>query len=79
MEVMCLCSRCGQMAHSPEACPMVKAVEYFENGTVKRIEYHAIQARGVGFEALGLSPEQLAEAGCRRIPPVEYPPHCKGP
>jgi hypothetical protein len=35
-----LCGRCGQSAHPPEQCPQVKAVEYFENGTVKRVEYH---------------------------------------
>lgn len=38
--MMCLCARCGGMAHPPEQCPCVKAVEYYENGTVKRIEYH---------------------------------------
>jgi hypothetical protein len=31
------CPYCGQ--HHTGICPMVKAIEYFENGTVKRVEF----------------------------------------
>lgn len=32
------CKHCGTI-HGP-LCPFIKAVEYYENGTVKRVEYH---------------------------------------
>lgn len=32
------CSHCGQPDHSG-VCPTVKAIEYYENGMVKRVEY----------------------------------------
>lgn len=32
------CGHCG-MIHGP-ACPRIRAIEYYENGTVKRVEYH---------------------------------------
>ena len=32
------CSHCGQPPH-PGVCPMVKAVEYYENGQIRRVEY----------------------------------------
>jgi hypothetical protein len=33
------CVHCGNF-HPGVVCPRVKAIEYFENGTVKRVEYH---------------------------------------
>lgn len=33
------CSYCGQPQH-PGVCPMVKAIEYHENGNIKRVEFH---------------------------------------
>ena len=33
------CGYCGTFpAHSYQACPMVRAVEYFPDGTIKRVE-----------------------------------------
>lgn len=33
------CPYCGfTPSHAPEACTMVKAIEYFPNGTIKRVE-----------------------------------------
>ncbi len=32
------CPHCG-MGHTG-TCPRVKAIDYYENGTVKRVEYH---------------------------------------
>lgn len=32
------CSHCGQPPH-PGICPTIKAIEYYENGMVKRVEY----------------------------------------
>lgn len=32
------CSHCGQPPH-PGVCPTIKAIVYFENGAVKRVEY----------------------------------------
>ncbi len=34
-----LCGHCG-CYHAVGACPRVKAIEYFPDGTVKRVEYH---------------------------------------
>lgn len=36
------CGYCGCMPHQG-ICPMVKAIEYHENGTVKRVELHGPQ------------------------------------
>lgn len=33
------CQWCG-VIHLTAKCPQVKAIEYFENGTVKRVEFH---------------------------------------
>lgn len=33
------CGHCGAFHAGP--CPRVKAVEYYPDGTVKRVEYHA--------------------------------------
>lgn len=52
----CLCSRCGGSAHGPEQCPMVAAIEYHENGTIKRIEYVAdVPPQGWGRTVTRLS------------------------
>jgi hypothetical protein len=33
------CPYCGSpMAHSPASCPSVKAIEFYPDGTIKRIE-----------------------------------------
>jgi hypothetical protein len=32
------CYHCGNY-HGP-ACPRIRAIEYYPNGTVKRVEYH---------------------------------------
>ena len=34
-----LCGHCGAVHMG--TCPRIKAIEYFECGTVRRIEYHA--------------------------------------
>lgn len=33
------CGHCG-MFHSSGACPRVKAIEYYPDGSIKRVEYH---------------------------------------
>ena len=33
------CPYCGQH-HDGRTCPMVKAMEYYQNGTLKRVEFH---------------------------------------
>jgi len=33
------CQHCGSIAEHQGRCPLVKAIEYFENGMVKRVEY----------------------------------------
>lgn len=35
------CGHCGVYHSGP--CPRVKAIEYYPNGTIKRVEYHAPQ------------------------------------
>lgn len=35
------CSHCGMLHVGP--CLRIKAIEYYPNGTVKRVEYHAPQ------------------------------------
>lgn len=37
--VVPICSRCGNN-HPLENCPQVKAIEYHENGKIKRVEFH---------------------------------------
>ncbi len=37
--VGCLCPHCG-MGHSG-TCPRIKAIEYHQDGTIKRVEFHA--------------------------------------
>lgn len=34
------CMHCGQIHTNVGQCPRVKAVDYYENGMVKRVEYH---------------------------------------
>ncbi len=38
------CGHCGNWHSGP--CPRVKAIEYFPNGLVKRVEYHGYVADG---------------------------------
>lgn len=35
------CSHCG-MFHPGQTCPRIKAIEYFPNGMIKRIEFKEI-------------------------------------
>ncbi len=53
--MMNTCAHCG-MYHPNGVCPRIKAIEYWPNGTMKRVEYHAtvperaeptIQVRGL--------------------------------
>lgn len=32
------CGHCGKVHSGP--CPRIKAIEYFENGVIRRVEYH---------------------------------------
>ena len=32
------CVACGKIHSGP--CPRIKAIEYFENGVIRRVEYH---------------------------------------
>ena len=34
------CGHCGGIHQGP--CPRIKAVEYYPNGTMKRVEYHGV-------------------------------------
>jgi hypothetical protein len=34
------CGHCGQHHVTGGMCPRIKAIEYHENGMVKRVEYH---------------------------------------
>lgn len=34
------CPHCGNLAHEVGQCPRVRAVEYYKDGTLKRVEYH---------------------------------------
>lgn len=38
------CAHCGQFGHESLACHRVKAIEYYENGAIKRIELHQLFA-----------------------------------
>ena len=33
------CGHCGFIGKHPSICPTIKAIEYFPDGTVKRVEY----------------------------------------
>lgn len=33
-----VCQHCGYIHNN--ICPRIKAIEYYENGTIKRVEYH---------------------------------------
>jgi hypothetical protein len=35
------CQYCGSLTH-PGVCPTVKAIEYHQNGTVKRVEFKGV-------------------------------------
>jgi hypothetical protein len=37
------CPYCGGR-HKGIVCPKIRAIEYFENGTVKRVEFHGPQS-----------------------------------
>jgi len=34
-----MCQHCGLLPHIG-LCPKIKAIEYHQNGTIKRVEYH---------------------------------------
>jgi hypothetical protein len=36
-----LCGHCGLYHGVGGMCPRIKSIEYYENGTVKRVEYHS--------------------------------------
>ena len=38
--VISICPRCGG-GHALAQCPQVAAMEYYEDGRIKRVEYHA--------------------------------------
>ena len=40
------CGHCGLMHTGP--CPRIKAIEYYPDGTVKRVEYREPQFQSVG-------------------------------
>ena len=55
------CPHCGAGPHQG-VCPTIKAIEYYENGQVKRVEYKCPTdfvpmggVKGNGLEARGLS------------------------
>lgn len=54
-----MCPHCG-FGHTG-SCPRIKAIEYHQNGTVKRVEYHEVKPMPVGqmsdadFERLAAS------------------------
>jgi hypothetical protein len=33
------CGHCGKW-HNNSPCPRIKAIEYFESGVIRRVEYH---------------------------------------
>lgn len=35
------CGHCGSIVEHPGVCPTIKATEYYENGTIKRVEYRS--------------------------------------
>jgi len=37
-ETWCTCNHCGFIHDG--VCPRIKSIEYFENGTIKKIEYY---------------------------------------
>lgn len=37
------CGYCGSTIRHPGVCPSVRAFEYHENGTIKRVEFHPPQ------------------------------------
>ena len=36
-----ICPHCGSNHNTNAQCPKIKAIEYHENGTIKRVEYFA--------------------------------------
>lgn len=36
------CEHCGSIVDHPGVCPNVKAIEYYESGSIKRIEYKCV-------------------------------------
>jgi len=53
------CPHCG-LIHAT-TCSRIKAIEYRENGTVKRVEFHGPQPLVAG--AIGVTPPQTAARG----------------
>lgn len=39
MQMSAACQHCGSVVAHQGKCPLVKAIEYFPNGMVKRVEY----------------------------------------
>lgn len=62
------CQHCG-LIHS-STCPRIKAIDYFQDGTIKRVEFHqpvAEQApcRPTGLEFFAGQPAHLQPRGGR--------------
>jgi hypothetical protein len=60
------CGHCGQPPH-PGVCPMVKAIEYHENGTIKRVEYKSASDYVAPFMPAPYAPPNPP------LPPNPYP------
>lgn len=50
------CQHCGGI-HSGQ-CPRIKAIEYYQNGNVRRVEYHA-PTDTVSIGGVSISPDPL--------------------
>ena len=42
-----VCEYCGHGPHTPAACPLVKSVEFFPDGSIKRVEKYESSSFGV--------------------------------
>lgn len=49
------CPHCGNSPHLAGICPRISAIEYHENGTIKRVEYHPVAAQVGLLPDLGAS------------------------
>lgn len=66
------CQHCGANVIHSGACPRIKAIEYFPDGTMKRVEYHDWLHTPL--------PYAPAAAGGTVTPPFPYQPlDCRGP
>lgn len=41
-----ICAYCGK-DHEPEQCPRIKAIEYYEDGQIKRVEFYDKEYPGI--------------------------------